>query len=70
MIRNHHNASTFKPFDPSETLGDISPTTPTPQKTVARRGGKCGVFGIILLVVIAVAVTVVTSGAQPDEIFS
>jgi hypothetical protein len=63
VIRNHHNASTFKPFDPSETLGDISPTTPTPQKTVARRGGKCGVFGIILLVVIAVAVTVVTSGA-------
>jgi YD repeat-containing protein len=63
VIRNHHNASTFKPFDPSETLGDISPTTPSPQKTVAKRGGKCGTFGIILLVVIAVAVTVVTSGA-------
>jgi hypothetical protein len=62
VMKSHHNSTTFKPFDPSETLGDISPTTPTPQKT-AKRGNKCGIFGVILLVAIAVAVTVVTSGA-------
>ena len=63
VMKSHHNASTFKPFDPSETLGDISPTTPQPQKAAAKRGGKCGVFGQILLVVIAVAVTAITYGA-------
>jgi YD repeat-containing protein len=60
-LKNRHNATTFKPFDPSETLGDINPTTPQPQK--AKKGGKCGVFGIILLVVVAVAVTALTAGA-------
>jgi len=59
-IRSHHNASTFKPYDPAETIGDLSPATPKPQKA---KSGKCGTFGIILLVAIAVAVTVVTSGA-------
>ncbi len=63
VMKSHHNASTFRPFDPSETLGDISPTTPQPQKAAAKRGGKCGVFGQILLVVIAVAVTAITYGA-------
>ena len=56
---NAHNASTFKPYDPSETIGDTSPTTPKPQK----KGGKCGMMGIILLAVVAVAVTIATSGA-------
>ena len=28
VMKSHHNASTFKPFDPSETLGDVNPTTP------------------------------------------
>jgi YD repeat-containing protein len=61
VMKSRHNATTFKPFDPAETLGDINPTTPQPQK--AKKGGKCGVFGIILLVVIAVAVTAITAGA-------
>jgi hypothetical protein len=55
---NQHNASTLKPYDPSDVLGDTSPTTPKPQKK-----GKCGTFGIILIAVIAVAVTIATSGA-------
>jgi YD repeat-containing protein len=55
---NQHNASTLKPYDPSDVLGDTSPTTPKPQKK-----GKCGMFGQILLVAIAVAVSVVTYGA-------
>ena len=61
VMKNHHNASTFKPFDPAETVGDINPTSPQPKK--AKRGGKCGVFGMILLIAVAVAVTVLTSGA-------
>ncbi|HYD39126.1 MAG TPA: LysM peptidoglycan-binding domain-containing protein [Allosphingosinicella sp.] len=60
VMKNHHSAGTFKPFDPAETLGDINPTTPKPQKA---KKGKCGTFGIILLVVIAVAVTAITAGA-------
>jgi YD repeat-containing protein len=60
VMKSRHNASTFKPYDPGETIGDTSPTTPQPQKA---RKGKCGVFGQVLLVVIAVAVTAVTAGA-------
>ena len=56
VLKNHHNASTFRPFDPSETLGDISPTTPQPQKAT-KKGGKCGIIGTILVIAIAVAVT-------------
>jgi hypothetical protein len=32
VLKNTHNASTFKPFDPAETIGDTSPTTPKPPK--------------------------------------
>ncbi|RSY78556.1 LysM peptidoglycan-binding domain-containing protein [Sphingomonas koreensis] len=56
VSRSQHNATTFTPYDPAETLGDTSPTTPTPQKP--KKGNKCGVFGQILMVAIAVAVTV------------
>ncbi|MEA3065957.1 MAG: trimeric autotransporter adhesin, partial [Sphingomonadales bacterium] len=62
VMKSHHNASTFKPFDPAEALGDVSPTTPQPQSTTVKKN-KCGIFGAILLVVIAVAVTVITAGA-------
>ena len=56
VMRATHNAQTFQPYDPSETLGDTAPTTlqPTPKKN------KCGVFGRIFLVVIAVAVAAIT----------
>src|SRR4029077_5136561 len=56
----HHSASTFSPYDPAQTLGDTAPTAaiqPKPQHN------KRGVFGQILLVVIAVAVTIMTQGA-------
>ncbi|WP_109807729.1 RHS repeat protein [Sphingosinithalassobacter portus] len=59
--RTHHSSTTLRPYDPTETLGDTSPTNPAPQ--VAQKSSKCGVFGAILLAVVAVAVTVVTSGA-------
>ncbi len=58
VTRNTNNASTLKPYDPAEAMGDLSPSTsPKPKKN------KCGVMGMILLAVVAVAVTVVTSGA-------
>ena len=58
VIRNTHNASTFQPYDPAEAVGNTSPTTPKPPKN-----NKCGVFGQVLLVVVAVAVAYVTAGA-------
>ncbi|HEY0165394.1 MAG TPA: LysM domain-containing protein, partial [Sphingomicrobium sp.] len=69
VLRSAHNASTLTPYDPAETLGDVSPTThieTSYSSTVApqpRKGNKCGTFGVILLIAVAVAVTVVTSGA-------
>jgi len=58
VTRSTNNANTFQPYNPGEALGDIAPTAPEPPKD-----NKCGVMGQILLVVIAVAVTVITSGA-------
>ncbi|PSJ42219.1 LysM peptidoglycan-binding domain-containing protein [Allosphingosinicella deserti] len=60
VMKNTHNASTFKPYDPAEAMGETSPTTPKPQ---TQKSNKCGVFGAVLLAVVAIAVTVVTSGA-------
>ena len=59
VMKSTHNASTFQPYDPRDAVGDTSPTAPQPQK----RKNKCGTFGTILLVVIAVAVSVLTYGA-------
>ena len=56
------NAATLNPYDPASIVGDTSPTTPAPQ---ARRN-KCGIFGAILLAVVAVAVVIVTKGAATN----
>ena len=53
------SASTFRPYDASEAVGDTSPVNPKAPK----KNNKCGVFGAIILVAIAVAVAVVTAGA-------
>jgi hypothetical protein len=69
VMRSTHNASTLTPYDPAETLGDVSPTTHLETTTTwsaspqPRKGNKCGILGMVLLVAVAVAVTVVTSGA-------
>jgi hypothetical protein len=52
VSRTHHNASTFRPYDANDAIGNISPTTPKP----AKKNG-CGMFGQILLIVVAVAVS-------------
>jgi hypothetical protein len=54
VVANKHNAGTFKPYDPNEAIGNVSPTTPKPPKK-----NNCGVFGQILLAVIAIAITVI-----------
>jgi YD repeat-containing protein len=52
-VRSSSNSdSTFRPYDPSVAQGDLSPTAPKP----AAKNKNCGVFGMILLAVIAVAV--------------
>ncbi|WEJ98137.1 MAG: polymorphic toxin-type HINT domain-containing protein [Candidatus Sphingomonas phytovorans] len=53
VIKSTNNANTFKPYDPSEAIGDVSPTTPRP---AAPKKNKCGVFGMVLLAVVAIAV--------------
>ncbi|HYD86007.1 MAG TPA: LysM peptidoglycan-binding domain-containing protein [Vitreimonas sp.] len=58
VMKNTHSASTFSPYDPTEVLGDTAPTRPKPPKK-----NNCGVFGQVLLVIIAIAVTAMTKGA-------
>ncbi|MGJ3629102.1 hypothetical protein AB5I41_23645 [Sphingomonas sp. MMS24-JH45] len=62
VTRDTYNASTLEAFDPADALGDLNPIDPTPTAKMARRN-KCGVFGQVLLVAVAVAVTVATKGA-------
>lgn len=57
----HNNAQTFRVYDPNEAIGDTSPNAIAAAKS--KKHGGCGVFGQILLAVVAVAVTVVTAGA-------
>jgi YD repeat-containing protein len=57
VIGNYNSASTFKPYDASLAYGDTSPTTPQPQATK----NKCGIFGQILVAIVAVAVTMITA---------
>ncbi|MEO7688804.1 MAG: LysM peptidoglycan-binding domain-containing protein [Sphingomonas sp.] len=50
VANSHNNASTFRPYNPNAALGDVQPGTPVPPKK------NCGILGMILLAVIAVAV--------------
>ncbi|MDQ4086534.1 MAG: LysM peptidoglycan-binding domain-containing protein, partial [Pseudomonadota bacterium] len=52
VLRSGHNAGTFQPYDASEAMGQVSPTSPKPNKS-----NKCGVFGAVLLTVVSVAVS-------------
>ncbi|RQP26682.1 putative Ig domain-containing protein [Piscinibacter terrae] len=61
-ISAHNDAGTFRPYDASTMMGDTTPNLPAPD------GGDCGGFGALLLVVIAVAVTVITNGATAESL--
>ncbi|WP_235364764.1 LysM peptidoglycan-binding domain-containing protein [Sphingomonas sp. ERG5] len=54
VYSNSNSASTFRPYNPSEAQGDLSPTAPKPNGN-----NSCGVVGQILLVAVAVAVTLI-----------
>lgn len=54
VIRSKNNASTFKPYDAAEATGDLNPATPKPPKKA-----KCGAFGQLILIAIAVAISVI-----------
>ena len=63
VIRSANNAGTFRAYNPASVVGDISPNDPsptTPQPQAQAKKNKCGIFGAILLVVVAVAVTALT----------
>jgi hypothetical protein len=55
VMRNTHNAGTFKAYDPNAAIGDTSPAAPAP----ARKGKGCGVLGAVILAVIAIVVVAV-----------
>ena len=63
-VTNVHNTSaTSGVYDPGKTMGDTSPTIPdAPPPPKAHHKG-CGALGFILTFVVAVVVTVATSGA-------
>ncbi|WP_298303583.1 glycohydrolase toxin TNT-related protein [uncultured Erythrobacter sp.] len=58
VVKSAHNSGTVSPYNPGEAIGDLTPTTTAPPK----KGNKCGVFGQILLTVIAVAVSIALPG--------
>lgn len=57
VMRSKNNAATNNPYNPADAIGDLSPTQAQPPKK-----NKCGIFGQILLAVIAIAVTYFTAG--------
>ncbi|MCA3697040.1 LysM peptidoglycan-binding domain-containing protein, partial [Aquidulcibacter sp.] len=65
VMRNTYNASSVTPYNPAETLGDVTPSTP---QAVPPKKQKCGVFGQILLVIIAVVVTAIAPFNAPGWI--
>jgi YD repeat-containing protein len=64
VSRSHNNASTFQPYDPNSAIGDTYPyavqeaVQPQPMAGGGGKKGKCGVFGQILVAVVAVAISV------------
>ncbi|HZF42705.1 MAG TPA: hypothetical protein VEZ48_04795, partial [Sphingomonadaceae bacterium] len=60
IAKNTHNASTFKPYDAAEAIGDTSPTAPKPGSK-----NKCGAFGSMLLLVVAIGVTLILPQVAP-----
>ncbi|SFL03892.1 LysM peptidoglycan-binding domain-containing protein [Pseudomonas sp. NFACC46-3] len=58
----HNNASTFKPYNPDEIIGDNTPT-PGPPPPPKPKKKKSGGLASVVMVVVAVVATVLTAGA-------
>jgi YD repeat-containing protein len=54
VVTNANNSSTYRVYDPNQIIGDTSPTHPPKP-----HHNSCGVFGMILLAVIAIVVAAV-----------
>ncbi|MCP4471197.1 MAG: RHS repeat protein, partial [Gammaproteobacteria bacterium] len=50
----HSNSETFRPYDPSITMGDTSATLPDP---VAKKKNDCGMIAQIIVIVVTVVVS-------------
>lgn len=72
VANSHNNTTTFRPYDPGEAIGDTLPTLPPepamPAPAPASQRGGCGVFGQILLAVVAVAVTIIALPTAPGAL--
>ncbi|WP_443751354.1 hypothetical protein [Asticcacaulis solisilvae] len=53
----HNNASTFKVYDPADTMGNTKPTQPQPPQ----RDSGCGFVGEVIMIAIAVIVTAIVA---------
>ncbi|RYF17824.1 MAG: LysM peptidoglycan-binding domain-containing protein [Comamonadaceae bacterium] len=51
----HNNDGTFKPYDPTRVMGDVTPNLPMPE-------GGCGGVGQLLMVIVAIVVTIYSAG--------
>lgn len=65
-LRNSYDV--HKPYQPGEIIGDTTPTLPDPPPPPVNEDDGCGVFGQILVIIVAVVVTYFTAGALTTAI--
>ncbi|OEC32750.1 YD repeat-containing protein [Pseudomonas cuatrocienegasensis] len=59
---NRNDSTTFRPYDPKDVIGDITPRTVAPPPPKPKKK-KCGGLASVVMVVVAVVATVFTAGA-------
>lgn len=64
LAASSNAADSFKPYDPSKVVGDLTPNLPMPQNDKG-----CGALGQIIMIVVAIVVTIYTAGAA-SELFA
>ncbi|KRG78436.1 hypothetical protein ABB30_03760 [Stenotrophomonas ginsengisoli] len=57
---NRNDAGTFKPYNPSEAIGNTAPSLPY---IAPPPSGGCATLGMIIMIVVTIVVTVYTAGA-------
>ena len=69
-VANFHNSSeTFRPYNPGEAIGDVTPNLPVPPPPPMQDDG-CGIFATIVVIAIAAVATVVTAGTMTAPVGS
>ena len=59
VTTNSNDASTFKPYNPSEITGPTSPTLPH----IPPPDAGCGTIGMVIMIIVMIIVTIYTAGA-------